>query len=138
MEKIFKPHEVDALIPKIEKIFVHIDACQKRTQELAATRPSVGANPSAAEVADSARIRSQMDFLLGVVEEDINAISDLGGFVKDLYAGLVDFLGRVSGEEVWLCWKRGEKKVQFWHPLSAGFSERQALERADDRTTLSH
>jgi len=58
--------------------------------------------------------------------------------VKDLLMGLVDFLGRVEGEEVWLCWKRGEKKINFWHPLYAGFTERQSLGRSEDRTSITH
>jgi hypothetical protein len=138
MEKIFKPYEVDALIPKLDAIFEHMEACQKRIQELAKSRPAEGAHLTAAEIADSARIRSQMEFLLGVVQEDINLITDLGGVVKDLLMGLVDFLGRVAGEEVWLCWKRGEKKVNFWHPLYAGFTERQTLGRPEDKASISH
>ena len=59
MDKIFSPREVDTLIPKLEGIFRHMDTCQKRTYELAATRPDVSAHPSAVEVAESARIRSQ-------------------------------------------------------------------------------
>jgi hypothetical protein len=138
MDKVFKPHEVDALIPKLENIFTHLAACQKRTQELAKSRPSEGAQLTAAEIAESARIRSQMEFLLGVIQEDINMIGGMGGVVKDLLMGLVDFLGRVEGEEVWLCWKRGEKKVDFWHPLYAGFTERQSLGRSEDRTSITH
>jgi len=79
-----------------------------------------------------------MEFLLGVIQEDINLVADMGGVVKDLFMGLVDFLGRVNGEEVWLCWKRGEKKIDFWHPLSAGFMERQTLGRSEDRTGITH
>jgi hypothetical protein len=138
MDRIFKPHEIDAMIPKLEGIFAHIEACQKRTQELASSRPVKGAAFTAAEIAESARIRSQMEFLLGVIQEDINNIGEMGGVVKDLVMGLVDFLGRVQGEEVWLCWKRGEKKVDFWHPLQAGFTERQTLGRSGDRTSITH
>src|ERR1700687_5955547 len=103
MDKMFKPQDVDALIPKLETIFEHMDACQRRTHELAATRPPLGAHPAPAEVADSARIRSQMEFLLLAVQEDIALISSLGCVVKDLEKGLVDFPGRVEGEDVWLC-----------------------------------
>ena len=58
--------------------------------------------------------------------------------VKDVQAGLVDFLGRVDGQEVYLCWKRGETKVRFWHPLHAGYSERQTLKRGEDRASTTH
>src|SRR5258705_6490745 len=117
MDKIFTPREVDALLPKLEGIFQHMDACQKRTHELATARPALSAQSTASEVADSARIRSQMEFLLQAVQEDIELVGQMGAVVKDVDAGLVDFPGRVEGEDVWLCWKRGEKKVHFWHAL---------------------
>ena len=138
MDKIFRPQEVDALIPKVEKIFSHMDACQKRTQELAKSRPPQGALATAAEIADSARIRSQIEFLLEAIQEDITLVGALGGVVKDLAQGLVDFPGRVEGEDVWLCWKRGEQKINFWHPLYAGYKERQALQRSENRTGTTH
>jgi len=138
MDKVFKPQEVDTLIPKLESVFAHMEVCQRRTHELATSRPPMGAEPTPVEVAESARIRSQMEFLLGAVQEDIALIGDLGGMVKDLSMGLVDFPGRMNGEDVWLCWKRGETKVDYWHPLYAGFSERRAIRRVDNRTSTSH
>ena len=138
MDKNFTPREVDALLPTLEGIFQHMDACQKRVHELAATRPPVNAKPSPLEVAESARIRSQMEFLLQGVQGDIALVSEMGGIVKDVEAGLVDFPGRVEGEDVWLCWKRGETKIHFWHALYAGFSERQVLRRSEDRTGTTH
>jgi hypothetical protein len=138
MDKIFKPQEVDVLIPQIEKIFEHMDTFQKRTQELAASRPPAGAHPTVSEIAESARIRSQIEFLLQVVQEDMDQIGTLGGVVKDLGAGLVDFPGRLEGEDVWLCWKRGERKIDFWHPLYAGFSERRTIRRSENRPGITH
>ncbi len=79
-----------------------------------------------------------MEFLLQAVQEDIELVGQMGAVVKDVDAGLVDFPGRVEGEDVWLCWKRGEKKVHFWHALYAGYSERQALKRSEDRTGTTH
>jgi len=129
MDRIFKPGEVDALIPKLESVITHMLATHERVQDLAHSRPRLGNSPSPAQVAESARIRSQIEFLLGAVQEDVESIGRLGGIVKDLFMGLVDFPGVVDGEDVWLCWKRGEKKVRYWHPLNAGFSERRPLER---------
>jgi hypothetical protein len=136
--KIFKPLEVDAVIPELERVFEHMDACQRRTHELATSRPPLGAHPKAAEIAESARIRSQMEFLLQAVQEDVGLIGGLGGVVKDLGEGLVDFPGRMEGQDVWLCWKRGEKQVHFWHALDAGFAQRQTLGRSENRTGITH
>jgi len=138
MEKTFTPREIDALIPKIESIFEHMDLCRRRIQVLNTERPAASDHPTAVEVAESARIRSQMEFLLQAIQADVVLVDQLGGVVKDVESGLVDFLGRVGGEDVWLCWKRGEHKIHFWHPLYAGFSERQILKRSEDRTSTTH
>jgi len=33
----------------------------------------------------------------------------------------------VSGRQVWLCWRRGEAAVEWWHEIDTGFSGRQPL-----------
>ena len=138
MSKIFTPREADALIARIEGIFLHMDSCQKRALELGAAVPPKTADPSDADIATSARLRSQIEFLLLAVQEDISLISRMGGVVKDVSVGLVDFPGRVNGEDAWLCWKRGEDKIHYWHPLYAGYSDRLTLRRSQDRTGTSH
>src|SRR5690242_18357231 len=105
MTKIFTPREADALLGKIEGIFVHMDACHKRIQALGEELPAKSARPTPAAVAEAARVRSQVEFLLHAIEDDIAMISRTGAVVKDVEAGLVDFPGRVEGEDVWLCWK---------------------------------
>jgi hypothetical protein len=52
-------------------------------------------------------------------------IQAIGGVIKDLNNGLVDFPALRDGREVYLCWKYGEQKVEFWHEIEAGFSGRQ-------------
>ena len=91
---------------------------------------------SPVEVAGSQMARSQVEFLLEAIEDDVEFIFSLGGVMKDLEAGLVDFPAEIKGEEAWLCWRRGEKKVRFWHSIDQGFNQRQLLGRADNHTTL--
>ena len=44
------------------------------------------------------------------LSDEIDSIRALGGEVKDLESGLVDFPGRRGSEEILLCWKLGEKQ----------------------------
>ncbi len=55
-------------------------------------------------------------------------VQDLGVEVKDLTTGLVDFRAVRDGREVYLCWRVGEPRVEWWHPLEGGFAGRQKLE----------
>ncbi len=54
----------------------------------------------------------------------------MGGVVKDLETGLVDFPGprpgRPDGPVVNLCWKLGEDAVRFWHGMDEGFARSEA------------
>ena len=56
------------------------------------------------------------------------AIEGLGIVLKDINTGLVDFLSKRDGRDVYLCWRFDEPKVAFWHDLEAGFAGRQPLE----------
>ena len=57
----------------------------------------------------------------------VQAIQELGGLVKDVGEGLVDFPTRREGEEVLLCWKLGEGEIAHWHGLEEGFPGRKPL-----------
>jgi hypothetical protein len=52
-------------------------------------------------------------------------IQAIGGVIKDLNSGLVDFPAMREGREVYLCWKYGEQQIEYWHEVDSGFSSRQ-------------
>lgn len=47
--------------------------------------------------------------------------------IKDLDRGLVDFPAFIAGNEVFLCWERGEDDILYWHSLSSGYGGRERL-----------
>ena len=69
---------------------------------------------------------------LGIeVRAVLEEIARLGGSIKDLEMGLVDFPGlvpQVAGSQpVNLCWKHGEDAVRFWHGFDEGYAQRKPL-----------
>jgi len=68
------------------------------------------------------------------LSDSLACVRDLGGDVKDVEIGLVDFPARRLGEEILLCWRLGEKKVGFWHPLEGGFAARLPVDQDVTRT----
>jgi hypothetical protein len=134
-KKFFIARDINTLIPKLERTFRQIEECRKRAEALAAQLPEKSKAVSPAAVAEARMIHSQTVFLMTIVEEDVHYISSLGGVVKDLDDGLVDFPSQLNGEPVWLCWRLGEKEVRFWHSLDEGFSNRQFLQ-PETSTTL--
>lgn len=47
--------------------------------------------------------------------------------LKDPAIGLIDFLSLRDGHEVYLCWRLGEERINYWHDIQAGFAGRQPL-----------
>jgi hypothetical protein len=64
------------------------------------------------------------------LEQAVAKVHSFGCLVKDLDIGLVDFPTLFRGEEVYLCWKLGERGIGFWHPVSEGFRGRKAIDSA--------
>lgn len=58
----------------------------------------------------------------------LHRLQDMDISVKDLAAGLIDFLAVKDGRAIYLCWKYGEGSVQFWHEIEAGFAGRQPID----------
>jgi hypothetical protein len=50
-----------------------------------------------------------------------------GCLLKDINEGLVDFPAIRLGEQVYLCWKMGEKSVDHWHGVYEGFAGRKRI-----------
>jgi hypothetical protein len=54
-------------------------------------------------------------------------LEELDVLVRDLERGVIDFPSVIEGREVYLCWVDGERDIEFWHDLDAGYAGRQAL-----------
>jgi len=133
-KKYFTAREIDALIPKLEQAFAQIDDCRVRATEMAHQWSQGRDQAPSIDASQAQMIQAQSAFLMTTIEEDVEYIASLGGVVKDLNEGLVDFPTQVHGEPAWLCWRRGETHVRFWHSLDEGFSERQFLQPQNPTT----
>lgn len=81
--------------------------------------------------------RTQLEHDLEASVERLNALLEelhrVGCEMKDFQMGLVDFIGRHQGRDVYLCWKLGEDQIGFWHELNAGFGGRQPVSALDEK-----
>jgi hypothetical protein len=65
--------------------------------------------------------------------ELVDELTDVGAALKDYRTGLIDFVGRHDGHDVFLCWKLGEEKIAYWHEQSAGFAGRKPVSQLRER-----
>ena len=71
--------------------------------------------------------KARRDTATEQLREVVERVSDIGCLVKDLDSGLVDFPTLLGGREVYLCWKRGERAIAFWHG-DEGFAGRKPVD----------
>ncbi|HYP06502.1 MAG TPA: DUF2203 domain-containing protein [Bryobacteraceae bacterium] len=58
----------------------------------------------------------------------LESIQEHGCLVKDLDTGLLDFPTLYDGREVYLCWRLGESRIEFWHGVDEGFQGRKPID----------
>lgn len=130
--------------PGIERLITHVAAAESlqtdlEVAQLVATTGASSSNPDRAELG-SLEVRHQQ--VLGEIREEVEAIHATGGLLKDARSGLVDFFSILDGKLVFLCWKRGEDRIRYWHTVEDGFRGRRPLgaplpgePRPDERRT---
>lgn len=84
-----------------------------------------------------AKQRSELESHLKQVRETVAEIDAIGVQVKDLEKGLLDFPCRVEDEVVLLCWRMGERAIEHWHTMDAGFQGRQPVDERFRRRAAS-
>jgi hypothetical protein len=131
----FSVDEVEALIPALERIFVQVLQLRAGLRALGQKLDRAGVSPSRdGEVESDAgppAVRQAKAVFHGLDEalsDEIERIHALGGEVKDIELGLVDFPSTRDGEEILLCWKLGEKSIGYWHAVDGGFASRRPVD----------
>ena len=59
----------------------------------------------------------------------LEAVQEVGCLVKDLDIGLIDFPASFRGVEVYLCWRLGERAIEYWHGVEEGFRGRKPIDQ---------
>ena len=131
MTRFYDIDEANATVLELEAI-VTVLAEQRselvRLRDHALARsPGIGRDVEPLSDDELRTLRLRMQGLVDQMAAGVSRIDQLGLTLRDIESGLVDFPALVSGRQVWLCWRRGETTVEWWHELDTGFSSRQPL-----------
>jgi len=139
-EKYFDRREAEELLPRITSWLEEardekqkIDAFKTDLTQAAARIMVMGG--TFPPFADLLQKKSEHDKAAARLGEVIERIQEIGCLVKDLDEGLVDFPSLLEGEEIYLCWKLGEKRIGFWHGIDEGFAGRKPLDEPGSEPT---
>lgn len=123
--KYFTVEEANALLPMLEPLMEQLLNRRAKASRLAQQwghlLSDYRSNVGSAELSALTQ-----DFV--AIERMIDQVQAYGVVIKDVNAGLLDFLSERNGRDVYLCWKYGEDKIEYYHELHTGFSGRQQVE----------
>jgi hypothetical protein len=130
-KRFFTLEEANALLPAVralaERMVAHRQALASAQSRYTEFAGYIAGNGGGLQPAEFARVQEQVEQEAGGVARCVEGIHELGGIVKDLDDGLVDFLAEREGQEVFLCWRLGEDEIGHWHGVEEGFAGRKLL-----------
>jgi hypothetical protein len=128
--RYFTREEAEALLPELDRLLAtaqelvaRLEHMQPREEHAHHTNGQVlgRSEPSAAAEAEQHDIQRRLG---GIVDQ----VQQQGVIVRDVRSGLIDFLARREGRDIFLCWRRGEAlHLEWWHPVETGIAGRQRL-----------
>jgi hypothetical protein len=142
--KFFTVEEANALIGYLETTLERIKRNRQRylwlQEEIAILKLIVGCgantrenekedkiNPDALELEEKL---AQFNSVEREIEKGKTAITDTGCIIRDEDKGMIDFFSIQNNTVVYLCWKKGEDSVRYWHSIHDDFDSRQPLIRS--------
>lgn len=133
--KVFTVKEANAILPAVEEVLAALDAARNRIRKIKGKMDllemlwgdevTTESNPDYKEHRAYAQ---ELDKAARDHEAVLDRLKDLDVTLKSVETGLIDFYGVIDSRLVFLCWKRGEPEVSWYHHLEDGFAGRREIE----------
>jgi hypothetical protein len=131
--RLFTLAEAEALLPELIPILesirdAHAEVARAQAEIERLTAP-IGGNGHGVKADRIAQARQRQQRASASLRQHAIELDARGVELKDPGTGLIDFRTRRQGRIVYLCWRLGEPRIDWWHELESGFAGRQPLER---------
>jgi hypothetical protein len=121
--RLFTLEEANELLPEVKRLLAKIDQSRGTLRRLADEAKRASESQGGGGIAEGSQYAGALATFISSAQE----ILSLGVEIKDFDQGLLDFPSERDGKVVYLCWRRGEEFIEWWHDLDAGFAGRQPL-----------
>ncbi len=135
--RLLTPEEVNELLPQIRKALREIDRMRAQNRRVRVRLTDLETQwgeeilrPDTPDHDTYEGLQEELDDAYKAIRKWVRGILKLGGHIKSLEEGLVDFYGERDGRMVFLCWQRGEPRLEWYHGLETGFAGREPLDEA--------
>jgi len=119
--KRFSLRQANTTLPLIRRIVTDVVQTHELATGYQARLESIN------NLKEQGTLQEQIETCVDRLQELSDELAEVGCELKDYQAGLVDFVGRHEGRDVYLCWKLGEEHINYWHEIDAGFAARQPV-----------
>jgi len=128
--------EVNAVLPRVREAFTCVMQLRAQLKPIYRRLELADAAPDRSDfdivlpgvAPEVLRDRAAFKAMIEMLNDELSTIADLGGNVKDLDTGLVDWRALRHGEDILLCWRFGETEIGFWHDMETGFAGRRPVD----------
>lgn len=127
----FTLDEAEAILPRVRALLGRMQDAKRQIDALrvdlqGAVRTSTGNGHVRDERSLEAK-KERAERLVAEINANLETLHEWGIELKSLDEGLIDFPHRRGGRLVYLCWRLGEDRIEYWHDIDAGFAGRQPL-----------
>ena len=122
-ERHFTREEANALLPQLTDLLGRL---REAKDELTDTEAHEALS-EAAPTNGGGEEGKQVGIAFLEVRRLLETVERSGIVLRDIDRGLVDFPALLEDREVYLCWKYGEERIDYWHETDSGYSGRQPL-----------
>ncbi len=130
MFSYFTINEANEILPTVIKKFEYAVSCKNEISKIEQQLQLTVSTTNSFE--EYVTMKRKLNSVITKFYRSIEDLENTGAVIKSLDQGLLDFPSKRFEEEVWLCWKYGEKEIKFWHDKDSGFMGRKPIEVSDE------
>ncbi|SEC55807.1 DUF2203 domain-containing protein [Paenibacillus sp. GP183] len=129
--KYFTLAEANELIPVVDQILRALQLLKRKFEvkhlELKKLKEFSYTTESGLDSDHFFTLEAELEFLQIEAKNHIQSFQMKGIELKDIDIGLVDFPAVLEDQEVLLCWRQGEAKIEYYHTRYDGFAGRKPI-----------
>lgn len=130
--KYFTLEEAEALLPKVQKHMTKIMTLHDELLALSGVKVHAETMDMTAHIL-AININKRYHELSFKYFAELESLTRLGCYVKDVSMGVVDFYTRFGEKDILLCWQYDEPTLLFFHEEHTGYEGRKPISQLKEK-----
>ncbi len=126
-KKYFSVEEAEEILPEVGRKIKKLSELNERIMLLRGVKINTS-NDGIENALAMAELNKNLHLASFEFFQEMEELIKIGCLVKDVEKGGVDFYSKLGERDIFLCWKLGEPKIQYWHEIEKERALRQPIE----------